>query len=298
MIGEIVNTATVVGTAAGYTAGQFLEHRAQVAISNNRLALIRGHEGMTGDRVGLLKRSIAGLALLGAATGFAYAKGATTTEALSEPPAALAVVADHSYHTSLDHTAGEINEAADTFLSVNPHNMYVAPVVAHNSSFDTITLKQLSKDRPYGNASALSEATKEGIDLANSHKPPVESNTFGSKGGETAGVLVLTDDHNIGDVKADEGKNRLPLFIANFGSNTGTTATELKADAKSTGGHYIADARKDPKAVINYIKGKILTHPVAEKSTSGRLPWLLMGLGLTAISARQYSRRKKEIATP
>lgn len=283
-------------TAIGYIAGQGLDLLALRHIAQNREAAIPGHENIQAnkDRSNLIRRSVASLALLGAAAGFCFAESANTSTTTELKPATLVVVADRSFGTSLDGSSNSIMESVK-LVNETPR-VNITDIAAQYSSSKVETPKEMEKSPPYGQPST-DQAVSSAFNIALSHSSKVVSNQLGQKAEENAGILVLTDGNTIGSpasIKAEDTTN-LPIDIVNYGINNNANAAQLKKIAIETNGQYLS-VKSSPNVAIKKLDKAIEPRSTKRTIPGNRWPWIGMGLALSTITGKQYFRRRKETA--
>jgi hypothetical protein len=264
------------------SVGQALERK-----KNPRVKRLGGYVG----RMALTSN----LAIVGALTGFAAAEAATFETSFDQTQPTLAIAADHTAST-IDGSVDKINTVADSFLGISPKVLSERTVVAHNGIGELIDLKNLVNDRPWGQNVSMSDAVNKAIGIASGssansnvkHSKPA-TQEFGSSKGQTNGVLILTDNDPIGDVKSENPED-VPLYIVDFGPYNET----LHNDATSTGGVYVDASKTDLKSVVEQVRGDIKPNTVSEVSTEARWAFGVVGAG-TALALRgRYRKRRKE----
>jgi hypothetical protein len=291
-IGEM---SIYVAPAIGYIVGQGLEGMALKHIANNRQSAIPGHEDINTykDHSNWLRRSIASVAMLGTLAGFCFAESATTSTTTESKPSTVVTVVDKSFGTYLDGTSSAITKAVQDIKIPRSKSIYVA---AQNSSEYVATKREIQNSFPYGQPST-DKAVKSALNIAVSHSSTVETNQLGSKAQKNAGILVLTDNNTIGSpatIKAEDTA-KLPFYIVNFGNNNSANATQLKQIATETNGQYVP-VTSNPVAAIKKLDQTIEPHSTKRTIPGNRWPWIGMGVVLSAITAKQYFRRRKETA--
>lgn len=293
-LGEVINIATVAGTVVGYLGGQVLEQLHLNRLAQNRQAAVPAHQNLNvyKERLSIARRGVATLALLGAAVGFASGEAATTIVAHEQEPATLAIAVDHT-GTTLDGTAHKINAIAEK-LNLDPETVHVTtPLVAHSSTAEPVSLKSLPSDKSWGQNIYMANAVQQSLQTASSDSAPVSSNALGSANERAGGVLVLTDGDPIGNVLAED-KTDLPIYIVNVGSKNGANVADLKQDAKLTHGQYFDAGEANPEDIAKEIQASIVPDSITVKSSEGRLPWIVAGLGLLGIEAGLFSYLKRQ----
>lgn len=299
---EIINHIPEIATLAGYAAGQAMEQLALRDIAQTRHALFPAHESDTqateqpeATRYGLLRRSVATLALIGAAAGYANGEAwkPTYDRQTIEPHLALAM--DHSYAAGANGHANKMNTIAEHIARNKQLRLQV--VVGHNGSYDAIKIAELKQDQPYGPTS-IKEATSVALGNVFSASEPLPAPGAKPEKKRNAAVLVMTDGNTIGEVRSVKEKAQrqgdVPVMIVNTGKNQGPVAKTLRAIAKRTGGKYW-DSKESPKKIAAYIAERVTVKKIERKVDGGdRTPLKILGAGLVLLALRQFKRRKHE----
>jgi len=265
--------------AVGYGIGQLGEQRAINIIAKNRSEFLPAQNNVAENYItkqSRLKRGLAHLALLGAATGFALGIVATPSQPHKTASTALEMVVDHSFQTGADGSVANINKVAKSFSSVG--GIETKTIVAHNGTSDKIVNAQIAKDKPYGPPS-MSEAIQSAeANGSNSAILVVADGYVGSPNG------VVSKSHENGDI---------PVFVINTSTNdAGKTA--LQQISTQTGGQYwSANVSKD--SVASSIKSKMVTTQETSKSNGyNKDPLYILAAGLLVITGLRYRNRKLE----
>lgn len=277
-----------IAPAIGYLVGQGLETVALNHISQSRQVAIAGHNNLDAvrDKPGVLSRSVASLALLGAATGFAFAEAAHNGNTVESRQPTLEVAVDQSFGTVLDGTSKPILNVAE---NVNDNNrIKVVSIAANNSGSQVESISTIKSNIPYGQPS-IEGALSQALNIADSK---LGVKTADKK---TAGILVLTDGNSVGDpaaIKAEDNRN-IPVYIVNFGKSDSTPTGQFSSITKETGGKLINESN-NPAQVASELAREIHPVPTHTNTNGDRWPWLGLGVALSGITVRQYFRRRRE----
>jgi hypothetical protein len=309
MNGEMLHIIPVATAAAGYAAGRAFEYRALKEIEAEREALIPVHEGVeasASSRPGILVRSAAQLAIIGAVAGLAYGEAFTPHEEKSAVAPVVAVAIDHSFETRQDGADKKINKIAGSLIK--SREVQVQTYLAHNGS-DTPepvdSVKEISNDDPYG-PQTLNKVVPAVMGAAYNSAAPVYSNQLGTAENRSAATLVLTDNGKIGDVRTivsqAEAQGKQPVYVVNVGHKSGSsTSRNLKTIAEQTDGHYWAAKTADANTITHAISQEIKPRELPQGENSiwpwkknGGIAWLAAGVALSGAWLRQLKRRKRE----
>jgi hypothetical protein len=260
---ESIGTASEIGLAAGYIAGQVTDavaarHAAKTgeAVASAWGPVDGSPESTPKIRRNALARLIAPLAVIGTAAGGLTANAWFDHEPVKGGNTTVEAVVDHSFQTSQNKLFTRINELASK--ADQAKNIDLRTVVAHNGSQDAMDIHDLAKDTPYGPPS-VGQALKVAMDSAFKGRSQT-----GEK--QSGGIFVVTADNPIGNAKSvvqtARQNGNIRISIANVGPNNDQVAQSLHTIAKQTGGQYWAANKSDGK-IIDGLEASIAGHEAA-----------------------------------
>jgi hypothetical protein len=261
---ESFGTASEIGLAAGYVAGQVTDVMAARHAAKNAEAaasawgpIDNSAESTPKIRHSMVARLIAPLAVTGAVAGGLTANAWFEHESVAGGSTTVEAVVDHSFQTRQGKLFDRINGLvgkADQSKSLD-----LRAVVAHNGSQDAMDVQDLPKDIPYGPPS-VGQAMKVAMDSAFKGR-----NQAGEK--QSGSIFVVTADNPIGNpkslAKTAHQNGNIRISIANVvGPDNDAAAQDLRAIAKQTGGRYWAANQADGK-ILDGLKADVANHEAA-----------------------------------
>ncbi len=297
MVPEILQEAQpiVVGMAAGYGVGAYLQGRVARHTQANQDRLVEDWAVLSSEPKGKIRRGL-GIVTMSAVLGIGLNGLAYETDASAQPtPANVEIVADQSGGTILNGglAAEEISTIVKNFEDKDIN------ASAYRAKGDEVTHVKLSNFNenkgPFGNA-PLFDATKSALDQAvlNQSKSSIANHN---------GVLILTNGNSIDQAEGlvtEAQTNNVPLFVVNVESKgTNPLVTEnLKQIATKTEGKYWEANDKNIDKVSNVVKETLAPGSNTESDAPSPWPKRVMGaiLAFAGIaSAYEYDKKRTRL---